>query len=95
MHFRKALTLLNDGNILRKAGEAYEGIGNVRKAETLYLKSIDRNRRHPAAYVELIGMYIEQKRFDEADLYLSYADTRAVKHLALEQYRLTLLSNRG
>ena len=66
-HFRKALVILKDGNIFRKTGEAYEKVGNKGRAKELYIKAIERNKRHPAAYVELIGMLIEDFEFEEAD----------------------------
>ena len=68
-HLRKALIILKDGNIFRKAGEAYEKAGNKRKAKDLYIRAIERNMRHPAAYVELIGMLIEELELEEADRY--------------------------
>ena len=89
-HFQMAISIVEDSNILRKLGEAFEKLGDVTQAELYYTRAIRRNLRHPSAYVELIGMLIDRERFGEAASFLKAADLRRSQHPVLEQYRSIL-----
>ena len=92
-YFSRALSLCYDANILRKIGEAYEKLGNFVQAQRLFLMSIERNYRHPASYIDLIGILIDNKDSRRAEEILELADRHGVILPTLEKYRVGLLVN--
>ena len=92
--FKEGLKLSNekDFNLMRKVGEASEKNNLLSEAERAYRLSIELNKLHPAAYVELVGLLYEQGKNDSALEILETASDRDVNHDMLDHYGTILIA---
>ena len=79
-HFSKASHFKTDSIVARQLGEAYEGYGNIKKAESYYRYSIENNKRNPLAYLRLANLLVEHSRGAEASVLLKLARSRSALH---------------
>lgn len=87
-NFKVALQLTVDASTLLKVAETYRKLDDFVRAEKFYVHCIQRNKRHPTAYVGLLDMLLAQHRHDEAVSYLSLAVVNSAKSPELVRLRL-------
>lgn len=84
-----------DFNLMRRVGEASEKLYQNKSEALLYYKnSIRMNYLHPAAYVELVGLYYDLKQYKHGLKVVTVAESRVppVSHPSLSRYKEMLLA---